>query len=178
MPKNKSKSESPVQQSPDSGSPSPSAPRSSIGWFFLKFLGASLLLYIAYMKFGFIYMKIVAWGTKPLLAIFGKKLIMENAMRVTEEISLNPAVYISLLVAVPEMTWKSRIRPAVIGVAILTLANILTVFLVFMSYYSGNETLWTGTEFFNLTINFFLPILLWFILVPVKNLLPALNRQA
>jgi len=163
----------PKPQSPDQPSPA-----SSIGLFFLKFLGASLLLYIAYMKFGFVYMNIVAWGAKPLLGIFGKKLIMENAMRVTEEISLNPAVYLSLLVAVPGMAWRSRIRPAIIGVAILTAANILTVFLVFMSYYSGNETLWTGTEFFNLTINFFLPILLWFILVPVKNLLPALNRQA
>ncbi|HSG27336.1 MAG TPA: hypothetical protein VLA34_02560, partial [Candidatus Krumholzibacterium sp.] len=61
---------------------------------------------------------------------------------------------------------------------ILTAANILTVFLVFMSYYSGNEALWTGTEFFNLTINFFLPILLWFIFAPVRNLLPSLTRQA
>ncbi|HSG29484.1 MAG TPA: hypothetical protein VLA34_13475, partial [Candidatus Krumholzibacterium sp.] len=116
MAKNKSKSESPVQQSPDPVSPSPSASWNAIGWFFLKFLGASLLLYLAYMKFGFVYMRIVAWGAKPLLGIFGKRLIMENAMKVTEEISLNPAVYLSLLVAVPGMSWGARVRPAVIGV--------------------------------------------------------------
>lgn len=160
------------------GSAGTASVASGIGRFFLKFLAASIVLYVLYIFAGSIYMKLVAYGAKPLLALAGRRLLMDHAMQVTEEISLNPAVFLSLLVAVPGMTWKERIRPALLGVAILTAANILTVFLVFMSYYLRNETLWTGTEFFNLTINFFLPILLWFVLAPVRNLLPGLSRRA
>lgn len=134
--------------------------------FFLRFVAASFVLYLIYLKAGFIYMHIVAWGAKPLLAIFGRELIMKNALNVTEEISLNPAVYLSLVTATGGISWRRKIRPAAVGIAILTLANMLTVFLVFMSYYLKDEMLWTGTEFFNLTINFFLPILLWLLLIP------------
>ncbi|MBU8923264.1 MAG: hypothetical protein KOO63_15720 [Bacteroidales bacterium] len=150
----------------------------SLPSFFLKFLGASLVLYLIYLKAGFIYMRLIAWGAGPLLAIFGRELVMENALKVTEEISLNPVVYISLVFAVSGIPWKEKIRPAILGVIILSVANILTVFLVFMSYYMKSETLWTSTEFFNLTINFFLPILLWFVLMPVGGLFTPRRPQA
>ena len=52
------------------------------------------------------------------------------------------------------------------GFAILTAANALTLFMVFLSYFKRSETLWAQSEFLNLTINFFVPILLWFALVP------------
>ena len=147
----------------------------SLPVFFLRFLVFSTLLYLIHLKAGFIYMRAVAWGASPLLAIFGKKLVMANAMKVTEEISLNPVVYLSLVAAVTGISWKKRIRPAVAGYLILTAANILTVFLVFMSAYLNDERLWTGTEFINLTINFFLPLLLWFVLMPVRDIFPFRN---
>ncbi|MCK4537964.1 MAG: hypothetical protein KAV42_04100 [Candidatus Krumholzibacteria bacterium] len=150
----------------------------SLPLFFLKFLGASLVLYLIHLKAGFIYMRLIAWGASPLLAIFGHRLVMENALKVTEEISLNPVVYISLVLAVSGIPWKKKIRPAIFGVLILSAANILTVFLVFMSYYMKSETLWTSTEFFNLTINFFLPILLWFTLMPVGRLFTPRSPKA
>jgi len=123
-------------------------------------------------------MRLIAWGAEPLLAIFGRELVMEHALKVTEEISLNPVVYISLVIAVSGIGWKEKIRPVVQGVLILSVANILTVFLVFMSFYMKSETLWTSTEFFNLTINFFLPILLWFVLMPVGRLFTLRHPQA
>ena len=147
----------------------------SLPVFFLRFLAFSTLLYLIHLKAGFIYMRIVAWGASPLLAIFGKKLVLENALKVTEEISLNPVVYLSLVAAVTGISWKKRIRPAVAGYLILTGANILTVFLVFMSAYMKDERLWAGTEFINLTINFFLPLLLWFVLMPIRDVFPFRN---
>lgn len=147
----------------------------SLSVFFLRFLAFSTLLYLIHLKAGFIYMRVVAWGASPLLAIFGKKLVMANALKVTEEISLNPVVYLSLVAAVTGISWRKRIRPAVAGYLILTAANILTVFLVFMSAYLNDERLWAGTEFLNLTINFFLPILLWFVLMPVRDIFPFRN---
>jgi len=144
----------------------------SLPVFFLRFLAFSTLLYLIHLKAGFIYMRVVAWGASPLLAIFGKKLVMANALKVTEEISLNPVVYLSLVAAVTGVSWKKRIRPAVTGYLILTAANILTVFLVFMSAYLNDERLWAGTEFLNLTINFFLPLLLWFVLMPIRDIFP------
>ncbi len=143
-----------------------------LAFFFLRFLAASLVIYAIYLKAGFLYMHIVAWGASPLLSLFGEKMIFERALKVTEEISLNPAVFLSLVIAVSNVPWKKRIRPAIIGVCVLTLANILTVFLIFMSAYLRNEKLWEGTEFFSLTINFFMPILLWFLLMPVRDIFP------
>ncbi len=144
----------------------------SLTVFFLRFLAFSTILYLIHLKAGFIYMRAVAWGAWPLLAVFGRKLVMENALKVTEEISLNPVVYLSLVAAVTGVSWKKRIRPALAGFLVLTAANILTVFLVFMSAYLKNEKLWSGTEFFSLTINFFLPLLLWFILMPTRDIFP------
>ncbi len=146
--------------------------------FFLRFIAASLALFILHQKTGFLYMHIVAWGAKPLLAMFGRALVMERALEITGEISLNPAVYLSLVIALSGIPVRKKIRPALLGVAILTAANILTVFLVFMSFYMKNEALWMGTEFFNLTINFFLPLLLFFVLMPVRNLFPSNSLPA
>lgn len=157
------------------GTPSPPTEKKleNLGVFFARFIGVSILLYLLYTWAGFVYMRVVAYGAQPLLAIFGKKLIMKTALDITEEISLNPAVFLSLVIALTGVTWKKRAKAAIIGVLILTAANILTVFLSFMSFYLRNEKLWDSTEFFNLTINFFLPILLWLILMPVGNLLPV-----
>ncbi len=138
--------------------------------FFLRFLGASIVLYLIYLKAGFIYMHLVAWGAKPILAILGRRLIMDHALKVTEEVSLNPVVFLSLVIAVPGISWRKRLSPALVGILILTAANILTIVLVFMAFYTKSEKLWSGTEFLNLTINFFLPLMLWFILMPVKEL--------
>ena len=115
----------------------------------------------------------VVYGAKPLVALTGNSLNVKRALLVTEEISLNPIVYVSLVIAVTGITWKARLRPALIGVGILTAANIITVFFMFLSAYTGSEQLWTGTEFLNLTVNFFLPILLWVLLMPKGELLPV-----
>ena len=141
--------------------------------FFVRFVFVSLALYTAWMFIGKFYTLIVAWGAKPLVALTGNTLNVERALQVTEEISLNPVVYLSLVIAVTGVPWKERIRPALIGVLILTAANIITVFFMFLSAFTGSEQLWTGTEFLNLTINFFLPILLWVLLMPKGDLLPV-----
>lgn len=141
--------------------------------FFVRFVIVSLALYTAWMFIGKFYTLIVAWGAKPLVALTGNTLNVERALQVTEEISLNPVVYLSLVIAITGVPWKERIRPALIGVLILTAANIITVFFMFLSEFTGSEQLWTGTEFLNLTINFFLPILLWALLVPKGDLLPV-----
>ncbi|MBN2070690.1 MAG: hypothetical protein JW814_04465 [Candidatus Krumholzibacteriota bacterium] len=142
----------------------------SLLWFFLRFIAASLALFVLHMKAGFIYMRLLAWGARPLLAIFGQEIIMERAESIAAEVSLNPAVFLSLVIALSGVAARKKITAAIVGTAILTAANILTVFLVFMSYYMNNEKLWTGTEFLNLTINFFLPLLLFIILMPIKRL--------
>ncbi len=139
--------------------------------FFLRFLAASVILYLIYTKAGIHYMRIVAYGAKPLLAIFGHRLVMDRALAITEEISLNPLIFLSLVIAVTNITIRIRLRAAAIGVLILTAANSITVFLSFLSFYRGSEQLWSGTEFFNLTINFFLPLLLWFLLLPVRSMI-------
>ncbi|MDD3643185.1 MAG: hypothetical protein PHQ19_06980 [Candidatus Krumholzibacteria bacterium] len=146
--------------------------------FFLRLLLASIVLYLVWTKAGIAYMYVIAWGAKPLVALTGHTLVIEQALTVTEEISLNPVVYLSLVIAVTGVPLKARIRPAAVGVAILTAANIATVFLIFLSHYRNSEQLWTGTEFLNLTINFFLPILLWFVLCPKGDTLPALTSRA
>jgi len=143
--------------------------------FFIRFIVVSLVIYLAweFAYGGRIYTLLVAWGAKPILALTGNSLDVERAMQVSEEISLNPIVYLSLVIAVKGVAWKERIRPALIGIGVLTVANVITVFLVFLSAISKSEGLWTGTEFFNLTINFFVPILLWALLMPKGELMPV-----
>ncbi len=141
--------------------------------FLLRFLAVSLILYLLYLWGGNYYAAFIAHGCGPVLALFGRTVIFDKAMSVTEEISLNPVVFLSLVIAVMNIKAGRKIKAAVAGVAILTAANILTVSMAFMSYYRGSEALWTGTEFFNLTINFFLPVFLWFALLPVVAVLPA-----
>lgn len=141
--------------------------------FFVRFVIVSLALYTAWMFIGKFYTLAVAWGAKPLIALTGNTLNVEQALKVSEEISLNPIVYISLVIAVAGVAWKERIRPALTGVLILTAANIITVFFMFLSAITKNEQLWIGTEFLNLTINFFLPIMLWALLMPKGDLLPV-----
>jgi hypothetical protein len=143
--------------------------------FFIRFIVVSLVIYLAweFAYGGRIYTLLVAWGAKPILALTGNSLDVDRAMQVSEEISLNPIVYLSLVIAVKGVAWKERIRPALIGIGVLTVANVITVFLVFLSAISKSEGLWTGTEFFNLTINFFVPILLWALLMPKGELMPV-----
>ncbi len=142
-------------------------------FFFLRFLGFSILLYTAWSFVEKFYAIAVAYGAMPLVALTGDSLDVGRALTVIEEISLNPVVYFTLVAAVPGIPWKERIKPAAVGVLILTAANILTVFLMFLSASTGSENLWTGTEFVNLTVNFFLPILLWVLLAPKGGLLPV-----
>jgi hypothetical protein len=141
--------------------------------FFVRFIVASLVIYTAWIFIGRFYTLFVAYGAKPLIALTGNSLDVDRALKVTEEISLNPVVYISLIAAVTGVAWRERIRPALIGVLILTAANIVTVFFMFLSAFTRNEQLWTGTEFLNLTVNFFLPILLWALLMPKGDLMPV-----
>ena len=141
--------------------------------FFVRFIVVSLILYTAWMFVEKSYTLIVAYGAKPLVALTGNSLDVERALTVTEEISLNPIVYLSLVIAVAGVAWKEKIRPALIGVLILTAANIITVFFMFLSAFTKSEQLWTGTEFLNLTVNFFLPILLWALLMPKGDLMPV-----
>jgi hypothetical protein len=156
----------------------PPRPAGRLPAFFGRLLLASIALYLVWTKAGIWYMYAIAWGATPLVALTGQKLVIEHALTVTEEISLNPAVYLSLVIAVTGVPWRRRIVPALVGVAILTAANILTVFLVFLSAYTKSEGLWTGTEFLNLTIDFFLPILLWFVLCPKGDTLPSFTSRA
>ena len=141
--------------------------------FFARLVAVSLILYTAWAFTGRFYTLAVAYGAKPLVALTGNSLDVERAMQVSEEISLNPIVYISLIAAVTGVSWRRRTKPALIGVLVLTAANIITVFLMFLSAITRSEQLWTGTEFLNLTINFFLPILLWAILMPKGDLMPV-----
>lgn len=149
--------------------------------FFLRFMVASFLLYLLYMWLGRYYIKLVVYMAKPLIdATFDldPRGVIERAMKVTEEISLNPVVYLSLVIATTGVTFKTRIRAGAIGVAILTVANALTIYLLFLSAGTKSELLWTGTEFFNLTMNFFMPLLLWFILLPIRDILLSHARSS
>ena len=141
--------------------------------FFVRFVVVSLVLYTAWMFIGKYYALAVVYGAKPLVAIAGHRVDVQRALLVSEEISLNPIVYISLVIAVAGVAWKERWRPALIGVLILTVANIVVVFLMFLSAFTKSEGLWTGTEFVNLTVNFFVPILLWVLLAPKGDLMPV-----
>ncbi len=141
--------------------------------FFVRFIVVSLVLYTAWMFAEKFYALGVAYGAKPFVALTGNSLDVDRALLVTEEISLNPIVYVSLVIAVTGVAWKARLKPALIGVAVLTAANIITVFFMFLSAFTKSEQLWSGTEFLNLTVNFFLPILLWVILMPKGDLMPV-----
>ncbi|OQX84050.1 MAG: hypothetical protein B6D63_05270 [Candidatus Latescibacteria bacterium 4484_7] len=134
--------------------------------FFLRFLVASFVLTLLALKFENSYSEFIALSADPLLKIFHYNVIMEKAMDIADDISLNPIVFISLVIATLGVSISKRIIAGLVGFAILTAANIITVFFVFLSYYRGSEALWAGSEFLNLTINFFLPILLWFALLP------------
>jgi hypothetical protein len=145
--------------------------------FFLRFVIASMILYLIYIKAGTYYMRLVAYGAKPLLALFKYKIIMDRALAITEDISLNPVVFLSLVIAVEKVPVLTRLKASLWGFIILTAANTFTVFLAFLSAYRGSEQLWTGTEFFNLTINFFLPLLLWILLLPIGSILPLEGKN-
>jgi len=144
-------------------------------FFFLRFLAASIPLYLLYVVAGIHYMKLVAYVSKPLFSLFDLDLSMQRALTVTEEISLNPVVFISLVIATSRIGASRKIRAGLLGFVILTLANSVTLFMVFLSDSRGSERLWSSTEFFNLTINFFMPILLWIVLLPVVSLASGLR---
>ena len=149
--------------------------------FFLRFMVASILLYLLYIWLGRYYIKLVVYIAKPLIdATFDldPRGVIERAMKVTEEISLNPVVYLSLVISTTGVTLKARIRAAANGAAILTAANALTIYLLFLSAGTKSELLWTGTEFFNLTLNFFMPLLLWFVLLPIRDILLSHVRSS
>lgn len=143
--------------------------------FFVRFVAASIPLYLLYVVAGTHYVKLVAYVAKPLFALSGLELAMQRALAVTEEISLNPIVFISLVLATMGIRASRRIGATVLGFVILTLANSITLFLLFLSASRGSERLWSGTEFLNLTINFFLPILLWMALLPIPSIASSLR---
>jgi hypothetical protein len=145
--------------------------------FFARFIAASVVLYAVYLKLSRYYVILVASLAKPLIALAGYEMVMERALKITEEISLNPIVFLSLVIAVPAIAIKRKLGAAALGMVILTVANSATVFLIFLSAYRESELLWTGTEFLNLTINFFLPILLWFLLLPIRSVIPAFQKR-
>jgi hypothetical protein len=148
-----------------------------IALFFLRFLLASIVLYLVYMVAGKYYTRLIAEIAKPLLAAAGYEIIMDKAIAITEEVSLNPVVFLSLVIAVGRIGARAKLKAAGIGVLILTAANALTIFLAFVSYYRKSETLWTGSEFVDLTINFFLPLLLWVVLLPIRSAFPLFGSK-
>jgi hypothetical protein len=151
------------------------APRAAreILFFFLRFLGISIALYLLYyFVMGTYYVRFIALMAKPALAAFGYRFVMDNAVKITGEIALNPFVFLSLVFAVGHVSWRAKLRGACIGIVILAAANALTVTLAFVSNYRQSEAWWTGTEFLSLTNNFFVPLLLWLALLPIRSALP------
>ncbi len=145
--------------------------------FLARFTVSSFLLYLLYLWGGNYYAKLIAYGAKPVLAIFGHDVIIKKAMSITEDIAINPVVFFSLVIAVMGIKLKKKLSAAILGFLILSAANTLTLSMAFLSVYRESEILWTGTEFFNLTINFFLPIFLWFVLLPLGSVLPLGGRR-
>ncbi|MCK4351020.1 MAG: hypothetical protein KAX13_09180 [Candidatus Krumholzibacteria bacterium] len=137
--------------------------------FLLRFLAVSIPLYLVYTLIGSLYTRLVAYSAKPFLSLYGIELTIDRALSVTEEISLNPVVFLSLVIAVQKIEWLKKLKAAALGIVILTVSNIVVVFFLFMSADRQSEALWTGTEFLNLTINFFLPLLLLFLLLPLRS---------
>lgn len=154
---------------------SPSGIGRIAAFFFLRFLAVSIPLYLLYTVAGIHYMKLVSYVSKPLFGLFDLNLSMQRALTVTEEISLNPIVFLSLVIATSRVGASRKLRAALLGFVILTLANSITLFMIFLSASRGSERLWSSTEFFNLTINFFLPILLWVVLLPVVSIASSLK---
>lgn len=140
--------------------------------FFLRFLGASIIFYVLYLVAGGIYTRFVALLAKPLLALLGYEMVMAKALKIKEDLSINPGVFLSLVIAVRYIAWRVKLRAAVIGVVVLTVVNALTLWLTFVSSYRNSEVLWAGSEFLGLTINFFLPIVLWLMLLPIRQAFP------
>lgn len=154
-------------------SPAPPDPAREILLFFLRFLAVSIALYLLYyFVIGKYYVRFIALMAKPALAAFGYEFIMDNAVKITEDIALNPFVFLSLVAAVGHIPWRAKLRGAGIGIVILAAANALTVTLAFVSNYRQSEAWWTGTEFLSLTNNFFVPILLWLVLLPIRSAFP------
>jgi hypothetical protein len=145
--------------------------------FLLRFLAVSIPLYVIYAWAGDYYTRFLALCTGPLLSIAGVELTIDRALTVTEEISLNPVVFLSLVIAVQRIGWRKKLWATAFGIVILTVANIAVLFLLFMSAHRENEGLWTGTEFLNLTINFFLPLLLWFVLLPLRSVSDVMGKK-
>lgn len=148
--------------------------RASIGreilLFFLRFLGASIALYLLiYYFLGSHYMRLIALLSKPMLSTFGHRFVMERAIAISESISLNPFVFLSLVAATRHVSIRRKLAACATGTAFLILANALTVTFAFVSSYRQSEAWWTGTEFLDLTNNFFMPILLWLVLLPIKS---------
>ena len=151
----------------------PRGPAREILIFFLRFLAASIALYLLYyFVIGKYYVRFIALMAKPALALFGYEFVMDNAVKITEDIALNPFVFLSLVAAVAHIPWRAKLRGAAVGIVILAVANALTVTLAFVSNYRESEAWWTGTEFLNLTNNFFVPILLWLVLLPIRSAFP------
>ncbi len=145
--------------------------------FFLRFLAISVALYLVfYLLAGRYWVRLVVLVAGPMLSAFGHDIVLETAMKIAEEISLNPLVFLSLIAAVGRVPWAVKLRGAAIGTAILVVANALTVTFAFVASYRGSEGWWTGTELLNLTNNFFVPILLWLVLLPVRSAFPFLRR--
>jgi hypothetical protein len=145
--------------------------------FFLRFLAISAALYLVFYLFaGKYYVRLIALVAGPMLSAFGHRIVVDRAMKIAEEISLNPLVFVSLVAAVGRVPWRTKLRGAALGAAMLFVANALTVTFAFVANYRNSEGWWTGTEILNLTNNFFLPILLWLVLIPVRSAFPFLRR--
>jgi hypothetical protein len=140
--------------------------------FFLRFLGVSIVLYVLYYFAGGIYTRFVALLAKPLLGLLGYEMNMAMALKIKEDISINPGVFLSLVIAVRFIAWRVKLRAGVIGVVVLTAVNALTLWLTFVSSHHTSELLWGGTEFLGLSINFFLPLVLWLVLLPIRQAFP------
>lgn len=141
--------------------------------FVLRFLAISIALYALYFLFvGTYYVRFIALAARPMLSLFGYEMVVSQAMNIAEEISLNPLVFLSLVAAVGRVSWRARLRAAAAGTAILVVLNALTVTFAFVASYRQSEGWWTGTEILNLTNNFFVPILLWLALLPLRDAFP------
>ena len=157
----------------------PTSMAREILFFFLRFLGASIALYLlCYFFIGAYYLRLIAVLAKPMLSVFGYTFVMERVVAISESISLNPFVFLSLVIAVRHISLRRKLGAGVIGMAILVLANALTVTLAFVSSYRQSEVWWTGTEFLDLTNNFFMPILLWLILLPIRSAFPFIRYNS
>lgn len=149
----------------------------TVGAFFLRFLICSIVLYsIFYLFAEKHYVRIIALIAKPVLSALGYEIVIEKTMKIAEDISLNPLVFVSLSIAVAGIPWKARLRGTLIGILILFAANAVTVSLVFIAAYRQSEGWWTGAEVLNLTNNFFVPILLWLVLLPIRSAFPFFSR--